>query len=286
VADEVIGGYRLRNLLQTGQSSQVYEVVELTSNRHFAMKILLPEKATNSDDRRLLFHEAEVGLKMAHPNVIKIHKVERNPQHPFFVMEYFPSGSLRTRLMTKQHDFLREHAHSIVRQAATGLAYMNASGWLHHDVKPDNILVNSSGDVRLIDFAIAERIPTGLGKLFYRRRKAAGTPSYMAPEQIRKKPLDARADVYSFGCTVYELVTGRPPFRGSSIQDLLSRHFTERPVSPQFHNPDVTDDFAALVMRMLAKKKEERLKDFHEVLMALRSMRVYKSQPTKGEEQY
>src|SRR5262249_31253913 len=159
--------------------------------------------------------------------------------------------------------------------------YMNASGWLHHDVKPDNILVNSSGDVRLIDFAIAERIPTGLAKLFYRKKKAAGTPSYMAPEQIRKQPLDPRADVYRYGCTIYEVVTGRAPFRGSSIQDLLSRHFTEKPISPQYHNQDLTDEFSALVLRCLAKKKEERFKDFHEVLIALRSMRVYKNVPNK-----
>jgi eukaryotic-like serine/threonine-protein kinase len=285
VAGEVIGGYRLRTLLQSGQQSQVYEVVEVTSNRHFAMKILLPEAAARPEARKLLYHEAEVGKLMTHQNVIRIHKINRDNVHPFFVMEYFPSGSLRTRQMNKQFDFIKEHAHSIFRQAATGLAYMNSSGWLHRDVKPDNILANSAGEVRLIDFAISEKIPTGLGKMFYRRSKAAGTPSYMSPEQIRRQALDPRADIYSFGCTVYEIVCGKPPYRGSSIQDLLSRHFTEKPLSPVFHNSDITDEFAALVMHMLAKKKEDRPKDFHQVLIALRGMRVYKSQPVKGKEE-
>jgi eukaryotic-like serine/threonine-protein kinase len=100
----------------------------------------------------------------------------------------------------------------------------------------------------------------------------------MSPEQIRGEVLDGRADIYSFGATAYEVTTGRPPFRGSSNQDLLNKHFREKPQTPQVHNPDITDEFAGLVLRMLAKRKEERPKDFHEVLMAMRSMRVFKSQ--------
>ena len=109
-----------------------------------------------------------------------------------------------------------------------------------------------------------------------RKGKTAGTRSYMSPEQIRGEPLDGRADVYSFGASAYELVTGRPPFRGASNQDLLNKHIIEKPVSPQIHNPDISDDFAALVLRMLAKKRDQRPKDFHEVLMQLRTMRVFK----------
>src|SRR6185312_119165 len=111
-------------------------------------------------------------------------------------------------------------------------------------------------DVRLIDFALAQRIPTGMAKLFFRKSKPMGTRSYMSPEQILAKPLDGRADVYSFGAMCYELVASRPPFRGLSSQDLLTKHINEKPVSPKYHNPDVTDQFADLVLRMLSKKKE------------------------------
>jgi serine/threonine-protein kinase len=280
---EVIDGYRMRGHLQTGQSSQVYEVVELTSNRHFAMKILLPEAAHDPEHRKTLFHEARVGILLKHPNIIRIVKISENKAIPYFVMEYFPSGSLRNRLLNKQFDFIKEHAHSIFRQAATGLAYMNGSGWLHRDVKPDNMLVNSSGEMRIIDFAIAERINTGFfGKLLQRKQKAQGTRSYMSPEQIRGKTLDTRADIYSFGASLYELTTGRPPFRGQTNQDLLNKHILEKPLSPAIHNPELTDNFCALVLRMLAKKKEERPRDFHEVLMAIRSTRIYKDQPIKS----
>jgi serine/threonine protein kinase len=279
VADEeLIGGYKLLNLMQTGQTSQVWEVVELSSQRHFAMKLLLPEKTT-AENRKLLMHEANVGIKMAHQNVIRIVNVSKDPQTCYFVMEFFPAGSLKLRIVRKQLDFIKERVYGIFKQAATGLAYMNASGWLHRDVKPDNMLVNNAGDLRLIDFALAQRIqkPTFFSRLFRRKGKAQGTRSYMSPEQIRDEILDTRADIYSFGASAYELVTGRPPFRAASHQELLTKHITEKPVTPQAHNPDVTDQFAALILRMLAKKREQRPRDFHEVLMSLRGMRILKS---------
>src|SRR6266568_590855 len=99
--NELIGGYKLRTLLQTGQTSQVFEVVEPTSNRHFAMKLLLPEAASQSEHRKCLFNEAEVGIKLAHQNVIRIYKVNRSAETPHFIMEFFPSGSLRLRLQGK-----------------------------------------------------------------------------------------------------------------------------------------------------------------------------------------
>jgi serine/threonine protein kinase len=181
--------------------------------------------------------------------------------------------------LRKDLDFIKERAHSIFKQAATGLAYMNASGWVHRDIKPDNMLVNSAGELRIIDFALAQKIqkPGMFSKLFRRRGKAQGTRSYMSPEQIRDEMLDQRADIYSYGASLYELVTARPPFRAATNQELLEKHIVQKPMSPQAYNADVTDDFAALVLRCLAKKREERPSDFHEVLIKLRTMKVYKS---------
>lgn len=282
--NETIGGYKLRSLLQTGQVSQVFEVVEPLSNRHFAMKVLLPEAAEKKDVRANLFHEAEVGIKLRHENVIHILKISRDAHSPHFIMEYFPSGSMRTRLMGKDFTFIKEHAMKIFKAATTGLAYMHASGWVHCDVKPDNMLVNASGQLKWIDFAISRRIPKGFSKMFYRQSKAQGTPSYMAPEQIRKQALDARADVYGLGCTFYELTTGRPPFRGNTIPDLLNKQLVEKAATPQSHNKDITDEFAALVVKMLSKKKEDRPATCHDVLIAMRKMKVYKSDPDPVDE--
>ncbi|MFO0863958.1 MAG: serine/threonine-protein kinase [Gemmataceae bacterium] len=278
--EENVGNYRLANLLMTGQNSQVWEVVENSSHRHFAMKLLLPEWAAKSEIREMLFHEANIGIKMAHPNVIKILEVNKDLKMPFFVMEFFPAGSLKLRLVRKQLDFIREKLPSILRQAATGLAYMNASGFVHRDVKPDNLLVNSSGELRIIDFAIAQRIQKEnfFSKLFRKKQKVQGTRSYMSPEQIRGEALDGRADIYSFGITCFELTTGRVPFRAASSNDLLVKQITEKPVSPASYDKNLTDQFCELVLKMLAKKREDRPESFHEVLRTLNAIKIYKNQ--------
>jgi serine/threonine protein kinase len=284
---ELINGYRLRSLLHPGHTSQVFEVVEVQSNRHFAMKLLLPEAAEQPEQRRVLFNEADVGVKMTHPNVVRIVKVNRaKGTAPYFIMEFFPSGSLRLRLQGKDFAFIREHSRKIFKQAATGLAFMNASGYIHRDVKPDNILVNALGETKIIDFAITKQIPKGFAKWFYKKSKPQGTPSFMSPEQIRDEIPSPSMDIYSYGCTLFELTTGRPPFRGTSANDLLSRHLNEKPAPPSAFNADVTDEFSTFVLRLIAKKKTDRPAHFHEVLMELRKIRqIYKSVIEKGHEE-
>jgi serine/threonine protein kinase len=279
VADEIIGGFRLLKVLYTGQTSQVWEVVELASHRHFAMKLLLPEYTGNPERRRGLLHEAEVGLKVTHPNVINILSVVKDKLNPFYLMEFFPAGSLKFRIMRKQVGFIREHGKEILLQAAAGLGHMNARGWVHCDVKPDNILVNSLVEVRIIDFGLAQPVRKRWSGFFSRRKLVQGTRSYMSPEQIRGEPLDGRADIYSFGATAYELAAGRPPFRGATSQDLLNKQLNERPISPRVHNPDITDEFSDLVLRMQAKKPDDRPQSFDEVRLKLRGIRMFKGQP-------
>jgi serine/threonine protein kinase len=279
VADEIIGGYRLVKLLLTGQSSQIWEVVEISSQLHYAMKLLLPEKVRDPEQRRLLFHEAEVGKQLTHPNLLKTIAVSKDAKNPFLVTEFFPLTSLKQRIVRKKYDFIKEHAPTIFQKAATALAYLHSRGWVHRDVKPDNIVASSGGDVRVIDFALAQRLqkPSFFANLFRRKGPTQGTRSYMSPEQIRGEWLDERADIYSFGASLYEITTYRPPFRAGSNQELLTKHIVEKPVSPQVHNPELTDDFAQLVLHLLAKKREERPRDFHQVLMKLKTVAIYKA---------
>jgi serine/threonine protein kinase len=278
---EMIGNYRLRKPLATGVNSQVYEVVELNSNIHFAMKLLLPEKIGDEDLRKDLLHEADVAKQLAHPNIIRIVHVDRSPKNPYFVMEFFPTANLKDRLnasvkFPRQAEFLRQNGQSILKQAATAFAFINAKGWLHRDIKPDNILVNSAGEVRVIDLAIAEQIRSGISSWFHKKDKLAqGTLSYMSPEQLRCERLDFRADIYSFGATAYELVTGRPPFRAGSQGDLMVKHLHEPPLPPKSYNPMVTREFDELVMAMLNKDRDKRPRNFHEVLMRMRKMHMY-----------
>lgn len=273
--------YKLLNMMMSGQSSQVWEVAHVAGGQHFAMKMLLPEHNSNAQQRQFLYHEAEVGKDITHPKIIRILSLVKDNDHPYFLMEFFPSKNLKLRLMHKEEAFLKENAKKIIEQAALALAFMNERGWVHRDVKPDNILVNSSADVRLIDFALAVRVTKSGRSMFggKKKTKPQGTRSYMSPEQIRGEALDARADIYSFGATIYELLAGRPPFVAGSSMELLNKHIAEKPVSPMARNTDLTDDISNLILRMLSKKRDERPRDFHDFLLKFRSIRLYKPVP-------
>jgi len=275
VTETQVDGYRLLNMMMTGQTSQVWEVSEISSGRHFALKMLLPEHVKSQEQRHFLFHEADVGIQIVHPKVIRMLTIVKDRDHPYVVMEFFPSTNLKLRLMHKD-PFIKERFKEIIDQAATALAYMHERGWIHRDVKPDNILVNASAEVRIIDFALAQRMSKRRGGgLFGGKKKSRiqGTRSYMSPEQVRGEGLDPRADLYSFGATMYELLTGRPPFVASNPSDLLTKQLAEKPTSPQVYNPEISDDLAKLILSMLNKKREERPKDFHEFLSQFRSLR-------------
>jgi serine/threonine protein kinase len=250
------------------------------------MKLLLPEKHNDSVAKGMLYHEASVGLEMVHGNVIRIVHVSNEKTNHYFVMEFFPSGSLKSRMVKKEFDFIKQNAHSLFKQAATGLAYINTSGWVHRDIKPDNLLVNGKAELRIIDFAIAQRLETDsfFGRMFRRKGLVQGTRSYMSPEQIRGQYLDGRADIYSYGATLFELVAGRPPFRAATQQDLLQKHIIEKPVPPLSLVPDLTQEMNDLILKCLAKKREDRPQTFHEVLKVLNQIRVYKNDPIRPRE--
>jgi serine/threonine protein kinase len=279
VREDQVDNYRLVNLVVTGQTSQVWEAAETASGRHFALKMLLPEHARSPAQRQFLFHEAEVGKKLVHPKIVKILHVVKDPDHPYLIMDFFPSTNLKMRL-TRKEPFIREHFREIVEQAATALAYIHSKGWVHRDVKPDHILVNAGADVRLIDFALTQPIvKRKKGALGRQKRggKAMGTRSYMSPEQIRGEALDARADLYSFGATLFELLTGRPPFRAASPEDLLTKQVIEPPTSPDVYNPEIHRDMAELIVTMLAKDPDGRPRDFPDFLMKFRKARIFQA---------
>ena len=157
--------------------------------------------------------------------------------------------------------------------------HFNEQGFVHRDVKPDNFLVGDDGEVKLIDLALAVKARRGLARLFASRSKVQGTRSYMSPEQIRGAALDQRADVYSFACTVHELVSGRPPFTGTSSNELLNKHLKSPPPSLENFDRNVTPEFAKLVLRGLAKEPGKRPASVGEFLTEFRQCRVFKVIP-------
>ncbi|KKK74568.1 hypothetical protein LCGC14_2882460, partial [marine sediment metagenome] len=163
---------------------------------------------------------------------------------------------------------------------AEGLSYFNRQGWVHRDIKPDNFLVNDDGEVRLIDFALAQRSRRGLSRLLAMKGKVQGTRSYMSPEQIRGGALDARSDVYAFGCTLHELISGKPPFTGATANELLQKHIRSTPPALEASNKNITAEFAQLVRRALSKDPDKR----PETVDEFRVNKVFKVPPQPPKE--
>jgi serine/threonine protein kinase len=278
--EERIGKYKLVRILSLGQASEILEVVQEGSAKRFALKQLLESRAAESSERRAFEFEARLGMDMSHPKMIRVYEYVKDKHRPYFVMEYFPSQHLRLPIgKPKDYPLSGDRKHKILEQSAAALAYMHDKGWVHRDLKPENILFNKGGEARLIDYALALKIKTGLGKLFAAKVKRQGTHSYMSPEQIRCEPPAPTADVYSFGITCYELACGRQPFRANSFGELLDKHMKEQPSPPTAYNKDITPEFSDLVLKMIRKKPADRPKNLHEFISLFSRIRIYKDDP-------
>jgi serine/threonine protein kinase len=275
-----VGPFRLLNLIRAGKACEVWEVLNDATGERRAIKLLSGEAARNREEVAFLKHEQQVARGLDHPNVIKIHEFRSDRDFACLTMELFSSPNLKQWIL-RGVDALAPLAYDAIRKAGEGLEYFHSHGWIHRDVKPDNFLMNECGDVKLIDFALAVRVKKGLARLLATKSKIQGTRSYMSPEQIRGQPLDPRADLYSFGCMVYEILTGKPPYTGTSTNELLNKHL-RAPVPPmQAFNRNVSDDFAQLARQLVAKNPDERPDSMADFLRAMHSIKLFKIPPAK-----
>jgi eukaryotic-like serine/threonine-protein kinase len=275
---DYLGPYRLVRLIRAGQTSEVWEVVRETDQLRFAIKVLRESKSEEKSEIALLKHEFNIAKDLISPRIIKIHEYRVDSNRPLLVMELFSELNMKQALR-RGPESLAYMLNKIIEQAAEGLYYMHTKGWIHRDIKPDNFLVSRDGVVKLIDFTISEKKRTGISKLFGGDKLSSGTMSYMSPEQIRNKACDERSDIYSFGCVMYELVTGKPPFTGDTPNDLLQKHISASIPSPVVHNDNVTKEYADLIRSMLSKKNSDRPDSMWEVLKTFRGMEIFKKKP-------
>ncbi len=276
---DFLGPYRLVRLIRSGNTCQVWEAIRDPNPERIAVKVLLIEHARNKDEIEQLRHEAEVGQSLDHPAVIKIHEFNGKHELPFVAMELFNARNLKQE-MRENADSVAFHAPELIRKGAQGLEHLHGKGWIHCDVKPDNFLVRGN-DVRLIDFSIAEKAKRsgGIGALFGfgKGSKVRGTRSYMSPEQIRGQNLTASADIYSFGCMIFEVFAGRPPFAASSPNDLLNRHLKSPAPSILPYASRVSPELNDLLMRMMAKTPAQRPESMKAFLSEYERIQVYRA---------
>jgi len=258
-----IKGYLLQEKIRDGTVGSVWRVTN-SNQQVFALKQMSPKNAAEGDKVKQFEREAELTRKLAHKNIIKVHELlDSDP--PAFVMEYFESENLKFALWNAPERIVK-HEFRILRQVADALSFVHAQGVVHKDIKPENVLVNAKQEVRLIDFSLAQ---SKMDRFLQFSKRIEGTPLYMSPEQIRGEKCDARADVYSFGVMMYEVLTRRPPFLGTTYQTLLDKHLKEAVPPMRSWVPTLSAELDVIVLKMLAKKKEERWDDMKTVLYEL-----------------
>jgi serine/threonine protein kinase len=275
-----LGSYRLLNVVHTGHASLIWQAYDDANQRIVGVKTLLEKDTKDREQLHYLRWEYTVGQKLRHPNVIEIYSSPWDMSQPHFAMEWFASPNMKQRYL-QGAEKLAPLLPKIIDEACQALCFLHGMGWVHCDIKPDNFLVTDEGDVKLIDFALAKRCRHGLTHwLTSRTRLIQGTKSYISPEQIRGQALDGRADLYSFACSIHELLSGKPPFTGTSTSDLLNKHLRSSPPSLEALNQNVTSDFSQLIRRSLSKKRDARPESVDDFLREFRMIRVFKVTPS------
>jgi eukaryotic-like serine/threonine-protein kinase len=269
------------HLIRAGALFEIWAVRPVAETTAYAMKWLPPGSRYDRPTAAQLKHEFEVGKSLDHPSIIKTYDFGTSSKDgAYVVMELFKTPNLKQQIQG-QLEHLHWRLDKILMQCAEALEHMHKCGWAHRDIKPDNFLVDEENNIRLIDFNLTRKIKKGLGKLLSNKMPVQGTYSYMPPEQIRGQAVDERADIYSFGCMVYELITGKLPFTGTSSSELLNKHLRAKPTHVSVLNKNVHADFADLLHRMLAKEPKERPDSLKEFMRDLKAGRVFQIKPRK-----
>jgi serine/threonine protein kinase len=271
-----LGPYRLLNVVHTGHACQLWQAYDDAKQRMVAVKTPLEKFYKNREQLHSLRWEYVVAHNIVHPHIVEMYGFDWERGQPYLALEWFSAQNMKNRIL-QGVEKIAPLVPKIIEQAAEALAHFNGKGWVHRDIKPDNFLVTENGEVKLIDFALARRSQRSVMKWLRPRARIQGTRSYMSPEQIRGGIIDGRADLYSFACTLCELISGKPLFTGATAHELLMRHLRSPPPSLEALNPNITAEFSRLVRRSLAKKPNARPKSVADFLKEFRMIRVFKA---------
>ena len=255
-----LGTYKILDQLGAGGMGQVYLAEHTAMKRRVALKVLPSKQGGDRANVERFYREARAVAALDHPNIVRAHDICQDQGVHFLVMEYAEGKDLAALLKERGGRLPYEEAVGYVLQAAAGLGHAHQKGLVHRDVKPANLLLCRDGVLKVLDMGLARFFEDDQDQLTQQLDSGAvmGTADYVAPEQlIDSSSADARADVYALGATLYHLVTGRPPFGGSTTAKLLA-HQVKTALPLHATLPDVPEELSAVVQRMMAKSPDDR----------------------------
>lgn len=258
------GRYQLGEVIGHGGMAEVHLGTDLRLGRAVAIKVLRPELARDPAFLARFRREAQSAAGLNHPNIVAVYDTGEDELHhgmssiniPWIVMERVEGVTLR-QVLSSGKRIAPERALDVVSGVLSALDYSHRHGIVHRDIKPANIMITAAGDIKVMDFGIARALADASATMTH-TNAVMGTAQYLSPEQAKGDTVDARSDIYSTGCLLYELLTGQPPFVGDSPVSVAYQHVSEIPTPPSSINPEVPPTYDSVVMRALAKVPSER----------------------------
>ena len=262
---KIVGGYKLLEVVGEGGMGKVYRATQLSLHRDVALKVLKDQVAKDAAFRELFINEARAAAQLVHPNVVQVYDAGTDGDVSYFSMEFIGQGSVE-EILQKEKKIPWEKASLRVLEAAHGLDYAEGKQIVHHDIKPDNLMLNSDGRIKIADLGLAKR---GEGP---RDKGIIGTPHFIPPEQALGKETDTRADIYSLGATFFRMITGRTLFSGQTAKEIVLKHIKEPPPAASSLEKAVPDELDLILARMLAKEPDQRYASAKELIAALETL--------------
>ena len=270
-AKQQIPGYQILCKLGSGSMASVYKALQLSLNRHVAIKILPKKLSEDPEYVKRFYSEGMAAAKLNHPNIVAAVDVGEHDGFHYFVMEYV-EGKTVDQIIKQKKRYSDTDALHVGIQVAQALKHAHDQGLIHRDVKPKNIMITNEGVVKLMDLGLAraaddaDAIKSESGRLF-------GTPYYISPEQIvGDESVDFKCDIYSLGATLYYMVTGQVPFDAEDGKQVMIKHVKEMPKSPDRINMDISFGLCKAILVMMAKKKENRYSSTNAMIEDLQSI--------------
>ncbi len=269
---ETLGKYQIVRQLGAGGMGTVYLAVDSQLKRTIALKVLPKERTENDTLVRRFEAESQAAAQLKHENIVTVYDAGRIDGHLYIALE-FVEGTDVHELVAKRGPLPLKRSVNYVKQIAHALEHLHKRGFVHRDIKPSNILVTREGLAKLTDMGLARAVDESLESNITREGTTVGTVDYMAPEQARdSQSADIRSDIYSLGCTWYQMLTGEPPFPTGSVTNKLYSHISKPRPDPRALNRSIPEEVVAILHRMMARKADDRYQTPNELLEDIANM--------------